>query len=360
MNSAVVALALLSPAAPPAPAAPDVRETVRTGLKWLADQQNKDGSWTGTNGVAPTALTAHAGLVLLMEGSTPQTGPYAPHLRKALAWLEKNADRSGRLGGNSPFEMGQYLSGHAQALLFLVCVHDADDDTERARRVAVLIEKGITFAAECQSTRGGWGYVRARDGSDYDESQSTGLMLQALFAARKSGFVVASAVLTKGVGYLVKATNRDGAVIFSIYNNIVPRGNDGQTAPTATAATCVLMSDGPRPDQLPRWVRFAGSTVRVQARNIRATGSITLFQMCQVARSAYALGERGHSRLEPTAPEGELVTWSAYRAMMFKAIKEAQNKDGSWSDRTFGPVYSTSLALVVLQLDNEYLPALSR
>jgi squalene cyclase len=359
MNTAVVALALLSTAAPPR-TAPDVRETVRAGLKWLVEQQKEDGSWVGTNGVAQTALTAHAGMALLMEGSTLQAGPYAPHLRKALAWMEKNANRSGRLGGNSPLEQGQYVSGHARAILFLVCVHDTDDDAGRMQRTAALIEKGITFAADCQSSRGGWGNVRAKDGNDYDDSATTGTTLQALYAARKAGFAVPRAVLAKGVEYLVRATNRDGAVVFTIFNGYAPRGNDGYPAGTAAAATALLMSDGPRPDKLPLWVRSAATTSRLQLQNIRTTGSLALFELHQMARSAHALGERGQDRIDPDARETNRITWSAWRALVFKAIKESQNKDGSWPDPYYGQVYSTALALVVLQLDNDYLPALSR
>src|SRR5438046_28748 len=100
--TAVTALALVLTAPPAGSDAPDVSGRVRAGLKWLAAQQNEDGSWAGTNGRLPTFATAHAGLALLMEGSTPKDGTHAPHLRKAVAWMEQNAQRDGRLGGTHP------------------------------------------------------------------------------------------------------------------------------------------------------------------------------------------------------------------------------------------------------------------
>jgi hypothetical protein len=360
MNTALVALALLAPTAPPNPAAPDVKETVRTGLKWLAEKQNADGSWVDANPLFPTSDTASAGLALLMEGSTPQTGTYAPQIRKALAWMEKNAQASGRLGGTGQFEVNQYLMGHAQALVFLVCAHDTDEDPERARRVARLIEKGLTFTVECQSSRGGWGYVRARDSSDYDASQSTAEVLQALFAAHKAGFSVPKPALGKAVAYLTRATNRDGGVVSSLYGGYVPRDFDGLPTATTAASASLLMSDGSRPEQLARWVRNANRTVFPQMLNVRAPNSIALFQQCQLARTGFALGESGHHRLDPDAPATDLVKWSAYRPALFKALKDTQNKDGSWPDSFARPIYSTALALIVLQLDNDYLPALSR
>src|SRR5262245_29553437 len=131
MNSAVLSLALLAPAAPPSPEpAPDVTDNVRAGLKWLAAQQKEDGTWSGPNNISRTTVTATAGLALLMEGSTPKSGTYAPHLRKTITWFEKVIQEDGRIGGPDLAEADRYVPAHAQALLFLTCVYDIDDDVE--------------------------------------------------------------------------------------------------------------------------------------------------------------------------------------------------------------------------------------
>src|SRR5262245_56170443 len=126
MNSAIVALVLLSPAAAPAPAqaAPDARENVRNGLKWLAEKQKADGSWESLNDFAPTTISALSGTALLMQGSTLKDGTYAPHLRKLVAYFEKNTDEKGKIASTGQNEMFQYIPSHAQALLFLACVYD--------------------------------------------------------------------------------------------------------------------------------------------------------------------------------------------------------------------------------------------
>ena len=54
------------------------------------------------------------------------------------------------------------------------------------------------------------------------------------------------------------------------------------------------------------------------------------------------------------------MRWSAQRAAIHKALKDTQSKNGSWVDQNFGPAHTTALALIVLQLDNDYLPAFSR
>jgi len=361
MTAVVLAFALLTPAQPgQQPPVPDVKEAVRTGLKWLADQQKDDGSWDGMNGASPTTLTAFAGLAFLMEGSTPKAGPYAPQLRKAVAWMEKNTQESVRIGGPIQFEANQYVPRHANALLFLACVSDVDDNTDRAKRLTKLIDKGIAFAVECQTSRGGWGLVSAKDGSDYDDGTTTVTVLQALFAARKAGFAVPKDATDKAVQYLIKSTNRDGGIIYSIFGDAVPQGNDGYPLNTAGAAAGLLMSDGVRPPTLPMWIKSAHTPSLQQIGGVRTNGSSALFQQFQMGRAAFALGETGHAKLDPEVREADRVKWSAYRAKLFKAMKATQSKNGSWPDPYFGPVYSTAMALVILQLDNDYLPAFSR
>ena len=73
------------------------------------------------NNASATAITATAGLALLMEGSTPKAGAYAPNVVKAVAWIEKNAAESGLLLSRTDLETTQSVAAHTQALLFLAC-----------------------------------------------------------------------------------------------------------------------------------------------------------------------------------------------------------------------------------------------
>jgi hypothetical protein len=362
MNSVVVALALLAPAAPsPGPPAPDVKETVRNGLKWLAEQQQKDGSWQGLNGVVPTTITATAGLALLMEGSTLQEGKYAPNLRKLVAWLEKNTSDKGMLASNNDNERFQFVPTHANALLFLACAYDSDDDAERRARLEKLLAKATRFLIDQQTERGGWGFIGPRDGNSFDDSQNTVTALQALLAVRKAGVPVPRAATDKALQYLARATNRDGGIIYTNFNGQVPMGNDGQPGISAGAAAGTLTFDGPRPDQLAGWVRNTKLiNGPAQPQFIRNGGAYVLLQQYQASRVAFALGESGHRRMDPKVPDNDQFRWSTHRAAVFAALKEIQAKDGSWSDYAFGPSYSSALALIILQLDNEYLPLFSR
>jgi hypothetical protein len=355
----LLGFSLSAPAAPP-PAAPDVRDTVEKGLTWLAKQQKEDGSWAGTNVHYPTLITSTAGLAFLMEGSTPAEGVYAPNIRKIIAWIERTTRANGPLANQDTNEQFQYIQSHATALLFLACAYDCDTDAERRARVKKLLDKAVAFLADCRSTRGGWGHIRARDIGNYDDSYSTATVLHALLAARKAGIEVPKDLTDKALEYLVKCTGPDGSVVFNLPLNgtAVTRPGSGTPYVSATVAAAVSGSDGPRPAVYGAWVQHA-SAAR-DTNNLRVGGIPGLLIHVNVARVVFGLGETGHGRLAPGLRAEELLQWSAYRAKLFKAVKAAQQQDGAWPDQTYGPAYATAVALLILQLDNDFLPAFSR
>ena len=55
-----------------------------------------------------------------------------------------------------------------------------------------------------------------------------------------------------------------------------------------------------------------------------------------------------------------MIRWSAFRARVFAELKKIQVEDGSWKDAFIGPAQATGVALILLQLDNNYLPAFSK
>lgn len=356
--TAVLALTLFAGGAPKAPAAvaDPVKATVAKGLKWLAGQQKPEGNWLDTNDLYPTFVTGFAGVAFLMEGSTLKHGPYAANLRKALEWVEANAKPNGLLGGNHSSERNWDLNGHASTLVFLACAYDVDDDEPRRERVAKLIEKAVAFAVKHQSVRGGWGIASVEAGA-YGDSYTTVAVVQALFAVRKAGFDVPRRATERAVRYLVKATADDGRVRYDVASP-EPDGVVGDPMLAAGAAVATMMSDGPRPDVLTKWVKYAKAGASPAMQNL-ATNPIALSQQYIMARAAYGLGDDGHRRLDP-ADDEKLVTWAAYKRAAFQPLADAQAKDGGWPESTFGRALTTAHVLIALQLDNGYLPAFSR
>lgn len=354
--AAVLVLAPFGPSAPPLPWS----DPVRDGLEWLAGQQKSDGHWEGRNGLIPTTVTATAGLALMMEGSTLKAGRYAPHLRKALAWFEANTSEKGQLAGTAPTERAQYVPAHAQGLLFLACVYDSDDDDERRGRLAKLIARATTYLIEQQTERGGWGLVAPSATSSFDDTLGTTNALQALLAVRKAGLAVPKGATDKAFLYFAKSTSADGGVSYTLSPGM--GGHTAQPFYSAVVAACAATTGERRPDQFAKWVQNAHATNTTQQTRFLSQGNAAsgLLLLGPYTRVAYQLGDHGHRKLDPNVPEAGLLLWSTHRAKMYKTLRDAQGKDGSWPDNAYGPTYATALALIVLQLDNGYVPAFAR
>jgi hypothetical protein len=74
----------------------------------------------------------------------------------------------------------------------------------------------------------------------------------------------------------------------------------------------------------------------------------------------YLLGEDRHAQMRPDLRPQELLTWSRYRKAMFEVIVRLQENDGSWKASAVGPVYSTAVYALILQLDKAVLPVFQR
>jgi hypothetical protein len=358
MNATASLVALTLLVAQPTPESPepvDVKENVKTGLKWLAEQQKDDGSWVGRADSLPTSTTAMAGLALMMEGSTLKNGAYAPNLRKAVEWMEKRAKNNGQIASDHQSETARPVPAHAHALLFLACAYDLDDDTARRKRLREILERGIEYAGEVQTTSGGWTQFEPRRAVGTDDPTTTVQMLHALLTARKVGLDVPRKLTDKALGavrVLLEARFRTGPRVgtpqISIDTSYLLSGSvasaltyDAHRSPLPARWGYYL-----RTDSIPLWPRRT------------TAGSLNAY--LQHARVRFMLGEGGHRAHDPDAKSSDVLKWSEYRSTTYRAIQTAQAMDGSWSDTIPGPVYGSAVALIILQLENEYILAFSR
>lgn len=350
---AALALTLTAQPAPPAP--PKLKDTVQAGRKWLAEQQRADGSWVGRADSQPTSTTAMAGLALLMEGSTLKTGTYAPQLRKAVEWMEKQAQQSGVIVSDHRTESTRPVPAHAHAVLFLACAYDVDDDSARRKRVRKLLERAVEYAGETQSPRGGWSLFPARGNAGFDDSSTTVMMLHALLTARRVGIDVERGVTDKafgGIDTLLDTRLRVGGA-----GGVIRLSTDASLL-ISGRVTGALTDDNRKLLTLPRWAPYL-KTDAIPLWPQRATAT-ALTAYLQLAHARFLLGDGGHRALDPDVRAIDVLKWSEYRASAFPAIQAAQSPDGSWVNTLPGPVYGSAVALVILQLDNDYIAAFAR
>src|SRR5713226_2175750 len=269
--------------------APQYRGAIQKGLEWVAKQQHRDGHWEANGGQYPSAMTALAGMVLLMGGSTLREGKYCNHNRRAVDWLTERSQRNGLLANpNVAVESGRYMYGHGFGLLFLAQVYGEEEDNDRRRKLEDILTRAVDFIGKAQSTRGGWYYTSAADGHDQDEGSVTITQLQALRAAKNAGIVVPKIIIDKSLKYLENSTTEGGGVIYSLSQAGGRAMGGGQPALTA-AAIATGFSSGEYNSPLPKkWIKFC--QVHVPIANLNRFGHDE-YTHYYYAQALYILGD---------------------------------------------------------------------
>lgn len=341
----------------------EYRETVNKGLAYVARTQFKDGHWEGVNSGYAVSMTALAGTALLCEGSTIREGKYRDNIKRAVDWVMERIQPNGLIGvPSSQSEGGRYMYGHGFAVMFLACIVGEEENALRREKLVQVLERACKFSRDAQTNRGGWGYLSAKDGSNFDEGSVTITQMQGLRAARNAGIIVPNEAIKAAVEYLKQSTNDQGGVQYSLAFGGGGRG-DGRPALTAAAICCGFSAGEYQGDLVKKWLKFCMNTLSTPGDGRRmGHDEYTHYYFAQVV---YVLGEDRHQKIDPSIKSDEALKWSKYRKSFFDDAKRTQSADGSWSAdswtaRMVGPIYVTACYLTILQLDKAALPIYQR
>lgn len=311
----------------------DVPRVVARGLEWLAGTQSRVGHWTANDSRYPTAMTGMAGIALLCEGSTTTQGRYASNVRRAVDFLAGRSRPNGLIGDSHD---DRYTYGHGFAMLFLSQVLGEEEDVERRRQLVDVLTRAVRFTGQAQTEAGGWGYVSAKDGQGFDEGSTTITQVQALRGCRNAGIVVPNEIIDKAVKYIRNCTTEEGGVQYNSH------GGGPRPAISAAAIACLFNAGDYDSQYVPKLQAYCKRNLS----NISNSG----FGHWHYAHYYYA---------QVLYREGG-KSWETYRDTIdAKLVSEAAG-DGSWSQGYIGPVFTTSVNLTILQLENAALPIYQR
>ncbi len=335
----------------------DVEATVEKGLEWLKRNQAADGHWEAQGGQYPTSMTALAGMCFLMEGSTLREGKYSDQLLKAVNWLMVRAQPNGLLGNpNNPTESSRYMYGHGFGLLFLASVYGEEDDADRRKKLETILKNAVDFVCKAQTDKGGWGYVSAAEGSNFDEGSVTITQLQSLRAARNAGIPVPKASIDKAVDYLHKSTTPRGGIIYSLASGGVAVAGQERPPLTAAAVACAFSAGQYTDEYAKKWIAYCKENIPIAKGRL----SHDEYQSYYYAQAVYVLGDDRYGQMFPKENKSTWLTWSDYRKAMYEYLQKQQNADGSWTSGYIGAVFSTTTNLTILQLEKGLVPIYHR
>jgi len=313
----------------------ELRQTVSRGLDWLANAQSSRGSWEASDGAYPCAMTGMAGVALLCEGSTLSQGKYSENIKKAVEFLLSRSRPNGLIG--DPRADDRYTYGHGFGMLFLSQVLGEEEYADHREEIIDVLTRAVEFTGKAQTREGGWGYVSAADGNNFDEGSTTITQVQALRGCRDAGIPVPKEMIEKAIKYIHKCSIQGGAggVQYNIHGG-------GGRPPISAAAIACLYSAGEYDDTyVPKLMAYCDKNMSITEQN----DTFWHYGHYYFAQVKYRQGGK---------------EWETYKDKIYRKLIDQAASNGSWSQGYVGAVYTTSINLTILQLDKAALPIYQR
>ena len=320
---------------------------VQGGLRWLAKNQKKDGSWSLTGPYShgastddnPVAATAMALLAFQGAGNTHKRGAFSENVARGWEWLLNEQDGEGNFFHEGLYGHLFYTNGQCSIAL---CELYGMTKDEKFREPA---ERAIDYLLKSQGSEGGWKYSP----QGRSDTSVTGWIVMALQSARMAGLEVPQDRLRRVERFLDKVVARDGV------RYVYERGKEPNLAMTAEALLCRQYLGWSRSDErLVNGVKYI-----TQPENL-----IDYRKEPNVYYWYYATQVCHHM-------EGEY--WKRWNSVMRQAVPEQQVKKGreagswdptrptpyEWGDFG-GRLYATCLSIYMLEVYYRHLPIYSK
>ncbi|MEX0824662.1 MAG: hypothetical protein WD119_00765 [Pirellulaceae bacterium] len=323
-------------------ATPQSEEAVELALRWLANHQRNNGSWSfdledrPCNGrcdnprdnpdrlpTPPTAATGLALLAFLGAGYTHQSGPYTEEVRQGLYYLRERMQPAA-LG--SDLQMGS-MYGHGIATLAIIEAASMTGDQELRHQGEQLTK----FILAARHPTKGWGYTPGSPG----DITLTGWQAMALFGAKRLEIVMPSDIFSSIKAY-VDSLSPDEGIHFGY--------REPAESPTPTAIGLALQLYLGRPPDHPQQ--------RLGLEAMQAAGP----QPNNVYHNYYATLALHHARH---------AKWDQWHVPLRERLIETQSRQGhqtgSWHfpdhyGDVGGRLYTTAMCAMILEVYYRYLP----
>ncbi|MGY8768799.1 MAG: prenyltransferase/squalene oxidase repeat-containing protein [Pirellulales bacterium] len=307
---------------------PATKTAINQGLQYIAARQIKQGQAKGAFGVsgyrANTAVSALAGMAFMANGSTPGRGPFGKHINDCIDYLLANTQEGGFVAVPGSSTHGP-MYGHGFATLFLAEVYGMSASDE----VREKLQAAIKLIIDTQNVDGGWRYEPQRNEADLSV---TVCQMMALRAARNAGIYVPNETVERCIDYVKRSQNADGGFMYML--------NGGASAfPRSAAGVVALYSAGVyKGTEIENGLEYLMGNL---PQNQGFRGNSHFFYGQYYAAQAFYHAGGSH--------------WNRYYPKIRDFLLSRQSTGGSWQDFICDE-YGTTMACIVLQMPNNYLP----
>ncbi len=303
---------------------------IQSGLAWLARKQNNDGSFGSGTYRGNIAVSSLAGLAFMASGSSPGRGPHGAPIDRALAYVMDNTSPSGFITVPGSSTHGPMYS-HGFGTLFLA---EAYGMTHRPE-IREKLRKAVQLILDTQNNEGGWRYQPIKHDADLSV---TICQINALRAARNAGLYVPKDTVDACIRYVKQSQNPDGGFRYML------SGGPSSEFPRSAAGVVALQSAGDYDSKEVRegiaYLRHSNQGLRFGRRN-----NHYFYGQYYAAQAMWIQG-------------GD--AWAQWYPNVRDELQERQSPSGYWPDSSVCSEYGTAMALIVLQIPNNYLPIFQR
>ena len=310
-------------------------KVVEKGMTALLKLQQPNGSFD-----AGAGITALCGMALLSGGHTPTRGVHQAASRNALKFVLSAQDKvSGYLGADH----GNMYS-HGFATLYLAECYGMSPDPTLLRS----LQAAIDLIHHSQNSEGGWRYQPTPVDADISVTICQVMALRAAFNVGVGG-VPSQESIARAITYVRRCANGDGS--FGYQSGGGGGGgwgaNGAEGIPRCAAGAMSLIGSG--------ITNLSDSVLGPAMRFLRTHVN----EHIQSKSSYYWYGQYYAAQALFHSPESK--DWDAYWAKAFPAFAKLQESDGLWTrSDSSGPAFNTAMALIILQIPNNYLPIFQR
>jgi len=325
---------------------------VDRGLAFLAKNQEADGSFP-TSSIAQPAVTSLCIMAFLSRGHQPGRGPYGAALERAIDYVldMQNASSGAIMPARfigATTNCGSYSHGISGVMLAEVY---GTTNAGRHTRIGLAVTKALEYTRQQQRIskasldEGGWRYPFRHE----SDLSVTSWQLMFYRAARNAEFKVPEEWVREAMNYVHRLFDVNQRSF--VYGLSYP-GHQYCTRATAGAGIVCLALGG---EYRSETARTAGEWILQHSfepyNNSRHEEDRYHYGACYCSQAMFQLGGN---------------YWDRFFPPLLRVLAAAQHSDGSWDpesipeDREFGNVYTTSLAVLTLEVPYQILPIYQR
>ena len=303
----------------------ETEKAVLAALRWLKEHQNKDGSWGGAEAISALGLLSFLG-----HGETPDSEEFGATVTKAITYAVSTVGSDGYIKSHNMYCQGAVTLALSEAY--------GMTQSPVVKEPLERLINGILEAQKVKKTnpndQGGWRYTPQDLSAD---TSVTGWLVMGLKSARIAGLQVPDEAYQKASKYL--------------WNMYDPAGGFGYSTPgrtanmTAVGVLCqVFLGHGDNPK-----IKKSLDFIKQQKVDWGKDSGFGLYGWYYMTQAMF---------------QGGGAYWEYWNKQIRDTLVKAQATDGHWDapgggksrENTFGPVYSTTLCCLSLEVYYRYLP----